>query len=490
MEVRAVRIPYHPPRIRLAERATGEGLEQAFAGAEDFLSTTVTLADGGEVTLYWINGMAKTERLNDYIIRPLTILHLGKNPAKAMQTGGIWTMVAEEQEHLEAACTALTEGSCAVAVGKKLLLVPVPTEEKRSITAPEDEPSQKGAKDSFVETLRTNTSLIRRHLHTWRLRIKSVTVGRESKTKVEILWIDGITDPALVERAQTGIGQMDVDALMGTQMLTDSLTEGWRTLFPLVITTQRPDKFCRGLLDGRVGVLCDGIAQGWLAPGTVGPYFRAPQDRNNQWIVIRFLLAVRYLCVAVSLLLPAGYISMAAFHFGLMPAGMAETVSAARQNVPLSPPLEVVVLLLAFEILQEAGLRLPQLNGQSVSIIGSLVVGQAAVEAKLLSPVVVVVIAAAGVAGYTLPDQDLANALRLVRLSLAVLASFFGIVGVILGLVWLGCHLAELTPLGVPWLAPFAPDVPKSACDVARVPVRSVKFRELFLHPRDKRSQK
>ena len=483
-------IPYHPRGPELPEKATGKGLERVFAGAEDFLSATVALADGGEAVLYWLNGMARTERLNDYIIRPLTILHLGKHPARAIQNGGVWTMVSQEPEDLEAACTALTEGSCAIEVGRTLLLVPVPTEEKRSITAPEDEPSQKGAKDSFVEALRTNTSLVRRHLHTWRLRIRSFTVGRESKTKVELLWIEGITDPALVSRAAEGVEKLDVDALLGTQMLTDSLTAGQRTLFPLVITTQRPDKFCRGLLDGRVGVICDGIAQGWLAPGTVGPYFRAPQDRNNQWMVIRFLLAVRYLCVAVSLLLPAGYISMAAFHFGLMPAGMAETVSAARQNVPLSPPLEVVVLLLAFEILQEAGLRLPQLNGQSVSIIGSLVVGQAAVEAKLLSPVVVVVIAAAGVAGYTLPDQDLANALRLVRLSLAVLASLFGIVGVILGLAWLGCHLAELTPLGVPWLAPFAPDVPKSACDATRVPVKRAKFRELFLRPRDQRSQK
>lgn len=485
-----MKIPYHPRGPELPERATGAGLERVLAGAEDFLSLTVDLVDGGEAKLYWINGMAKTERLNDYIIRPLSILHLGKHPAKTIQAGGVWTMVSPPPKDLEEACTALAEGSCAVEVGRELLLVPVPTEEKRSITAPEDEPSQKGAKDSFVEALRTNTSLVRRHLHTWRLRIRSVAVGRESKTKVEILWLEGITDPALVERAVKQVEEMDVDALLNTQLLTDSLTHGQRTLFPLAVITQRPDKFCRGLLDGRVGVFCDGIAQGWLVPGTIGPYFRAPQDRNNQWVVIRFLMAVRYLCVAISLLLPAGYISMAAFHFGLMPAGMAETVSAARQNVPISPPLEVVVLLVAFEILQEAGLRLPQLNGQSVSIIGSLVVGQAAVEAKLLSPVVVVVIAAAGIAGYTLPDQDLANALRTVRLSLAILASLFGIVGVILGLAWLCCHLSELTPLGVPWLAPFAPDVPKAACDVSRVPVKKAKFRELFLHPQDKRSQK
>ena len=483
-------IPYHPPHEDLPQPPTGEGLERVMGSCADFARATVALADGGEARLWWLIGMAKTERVNDYIIRPLVILRLGDDPADAVTRGGVWTLVDKPPETLEQACTALTEGSCAVELGGRLFLIPVPTEEKRAVTAPEDEPAQKGAKDSFVETLRTNTSLVRRRLHSWRLRITSYTVGRESKTKVDVVWLEGITNPALVERAKVAVEGLDVDALVNTQLLTDTLTRSQHTIFPLAVTTQRPDKFCRGLLDGRVGVFCDGIAQGWLVPGTVGPYFRAPQDRNNQWVVIRFLALVRWLCVAVSLLLPAGYISMAAFHFGLMPAGMAETVSAARQNVPISPPLEVMVLLVAFEILQEAGLRLPQLNGQSVSIIGSLVVGQAAVEAKLLSPVVVVVIAAAGIAGYTLPDQDLANALRVVRLVLALLASFFGAVGVVLGVVWLACHLSELTPMGVPWLAPFAPDAAKSPCDTTRVPVKRAKFRELFLKPRDRRSQK
>ena len=206
--------------------------------------------------------------------------------------------------------------------------------------------------------------------------------------------------------------------------------------------------------------------------------------------MVRALAAVRLLCVAVSLLLPAGYIAMAAFHFGLMPTALAESIAAARQSVPFSPPLEVVVLLVAFEILQEAGQRIPQLNGQSVSIIGSLVVGQAAVDAKLLSPVVVVVVAAAGIAGYTMPNQDLANALRAVRLVLAVLASFWGALGIVLGLGWICCHLASLEPLGVPWLAPFAPDTPRAACDTTRVPVRRAKLREVFLRPEDRRNQR
>lgn len=483
-------VPYHPRREELSQPATAEGLERVFQGVEDFASIRLELAQGGEAVLYWIVGMARNERLNDYIIRPLATVPLGQSPARAIRAGGVWTMVAKAPKDLAEACVALTDGSCAVWVEGELLLIPVPTEEKRSISAPEDEPAQKGGKDSFVEAIRTNTSLIRRRLHSWRLRIKAEIVGRESRTRVEVLWMEGLTDPELVRQALERIRAMDVDALLGNQQLTDAVTEGARTLVPLVVSTQRPDRFCIGLMEGRVGILVDGIAQGWLCPGTVGPYFRAPQDQGNQWVITRGLMAVRWLSVLLSLLTPAGYIAMVAFHFGLMPAGLAESISAARQNVPLSPPMEVLMLLVAFEILQEAGLRIPQLTGQSVSIIGSLVVGQAAVEAKLLSPVVVVVVAAAGIAGYTLPDQDLGNALRGARLFLAVLASLFGAVGIILGLAWICCHLSELTPLGVPWLAPFAPDTPKTACDISRVPAQKTKLRELFLHPLDQRRRK
>lgn len=452
-----MRIPYHPRRPELTEKPTGAGLEQVFCRAADFQRRRLKLRGGGWAELYWLNGMVRTERLNDYVIRPLTLLPLEGKPVDAVQSGGVWASEVSMPETLEQAATALTEGSCALALDGELLLIPVATEEKRGVESPEDEPDLKGPKDSFVEALRTNTSLVRRRLHSPKLAIRSFVVGRESRTKVELCWLEGITAPELVERAAARIAAMDVDALLDTQMLTDTLTDGENTLFPLALITQRPDRFCQGLMDGRVGVFCDGIAQGWLLPGTAALCLRAPQDQNNQWLVVRAL---------------------------------AESIAAARQSVPFSPPLEVVVLLVAFEILQEAGQRIPQLNGQSVSIIGSLVVGQAAVDAKLLSPVVVVVVAAAGIAGYTMPNQDLANALRAVRLVLAVLASFWGALGIVLGLGWICCHLASLEPLGVPWLAPFAPDTPRAACDTTRVPVRRAKLREVFLRPEDRRNQR
>ncbi len=485
-----MKIPFHPPKPEPEPPATGAGLERRFAKAADFMTTSLTLPGGRKATLCFLLGMVRTERLNDYVVRPLVTMDPKTDPEEWITAGGVWTQVLPPPKDLETACTALCEGCVALEVGNTLRLIPVPTEDKRSIQAPEDEPDQKGAKDSFVESIRNNTSLVRRRMHTWRLCIRSVTVGRESKTKVDVVWMEGITDPKLVKGTLARVRAMDVDALLNTQPLTDALTDSCRTPFPLCQMTQRPDRFCLGLMDGRVGVFCDGIAQGWLVPGNITPCFRTPQDRSNQWMMVWVLMAVRFLCVGISLLLPAGYIAVASFHFGMMPAAMAETIAAARQSVPIPPPLEVVGLLLSFEMLQEAGVKLPQLNGQSVGIIGSVVIGQAAVQARLLSPVVVVVVAAAGIASYTLPDQDLANALRAMRLVLAVLAGAFGMVGIVLGIGWLFCHLAELTPLGVPWLAPFAPDVPKAPRDVTRAPAAWSKVRDLSLNPLNRRNQK
>ncbi len=483
-----MKIPFHPPYRRLDQKATGAGLEQVFAKAADFLKLDLALPGGKQAKVYWLLGMVRTERLNDYVVRPLVTMDPKTDPVKWIDSGGVWTLVLPPPKDLEEACVALCDGCAALEVGKTMFLIPVPTEDKRSIQPPEDEPDQKGAKDSFVEAIRNNTSLVRRRMHSWRLCIRTVTVGRESRTKVDVVWMEGITNPELVKRTLARVRSMDVDALLNTQPLTDALTDSQRTPFPLCQMTQRPDRFCLGLMDGRVGVFCDGIAQ--VVPGNITPCFRTPQDRSNQWMLVWVLMAVRFLCVGISLLLPAGYIAVASFHFGMMPAAMAETIAAARQNVPIPPPLEVVGLLISFEMLQEAGVKLPQLNGQSVGIIGSVVIGQAAVQAKLLSPVVVVVVAAAGIASYTLPDQDMANALRATRMALAVLAGAFGMVGIILGLCWLCCHLSELTPLGVPWLAPFAPDVPKTPRDVTRTPAGWAKLRDLSLHPLDRRNQK
>ena len=366
------------------------------------------------------------------------------------------------------------------------------TEEKRSVSAPDGETVLKGARDAFVESLRTNTSIVRRHLKAPELRIREQTVGRQSATLVDILYIEGITDPALVDALEEQLRDIDIDGVFATGNIEEYIVPAQRTPFPLVQYTERSDRFCAGLSEGRVGMLIDGIPLGYLTPAVLGNFLQAPQDKSSSWLLATTLTLLRYACMLLTLFLPALYVAMVTFHQEMIPTRLALSIIAAKQDVPFRSGFEVIVLLLAFEILQEAGLRLPQSIGQTVSIIGGLVVGSAAVEAKIVSPAVLIVVAIAGIAGYTMPSQELSGALRIWRFLLALVASAAGLFGAIIAAAALVIHLAGLESFGVPYLTPFAVSAGKEARDhvFLRRPLPQIKDRPPALHPLNRRKQR
>ena len=255
--------------------------------------------------------------------------------------------------------------------------------------------------------------------------------------------------------------------------------------------TQRPDRFCQGLLEGRVGLIADGIPLGWLVPGTLDQFFKTGQDRAYHWLVASALRLVRYFCALVTLLLPGLYIAVVTFHPEAIPVKLALSIAAAKQEVPFSTIFEVLIMLLAFEVIQEAGLRLPGPIGATVSILGGLVVGSAAVEARIVSPAVLIAVAIAGVAGYPMPSQDLGNALRLGRFLLAILASVGGLFGLGAGGAALIYHLAGLETFGVPYLAPFTTgtEVRRGHPTLFRLPLPKMKWRDGAVNTRNRRNQ-
>ncbi|MCD7837806.1 MAG: spore germination protein [Clostridiales bacterium] len=488
--------PYHPEEeTQFPGEPTFENVEQIFSGCADFATHTVVSARTGErFRLCWLDGMVKSERLNDYVIRPLAA---GPAPAeldelRQLLEGGVWNLNVREQNTLDNIAEQLVAGSAAVFCAEGVLTCDVGTEEKRSVQAPEDEVAAKGAKDSFVESLRTNTSLLRRHLRSPHIQIEEFTVGRESRTPVDIVWMEGLTNRKLVEDVERRLEQVDIDGLLSTGDFEEYVAQCKGATFPQMVFTERPDRFCRGILDGRVGVFIEGIPLGGLLPGNIAQFLQAPQDQMYHWTISGALLTLRYLCLLTTLLLPGFYIAVASFHFEMIPTKLAMSIIASKQNVPFATPFEVLLLLLAFEILQEAGLRLPKTIGQTVSIIGGLVVGQAAVDAKILSPAVVIVVAAAGIAGFTLPNQDLANALRIWRFLIALAASVAGLFGVVTALAALVCHLAGMESFGLAYLTPFAADAGQQVEGhaVFRQPIPEVKLRELSLRPENRRRQK
>ena len=491
----------HPRREpRYPGPLTAEGVEEIFRGCVDFTRRPVALEGGPTLTLCYLSGMVKMERVSDYVLRPLAqdgSLAACAGPEELMarlEGGALYNLSAARRTTLDQAAADLVAGWCLLffpGQGAALSLF-TGTEEKRSISAPASETVLKGARDAFVESLRTNTSIVRRHLKTPELRIAEHTVGRQSATLVDVLYIEGIADPELARRVSAQLADMDIDAVLATGNIEEYIVPAQRTPFPLLQYTERSDRFCAGLAEGRVGVLIDGLPLGYLAPGVLGDFLRAPQDRSESWMLASVLTLLRYVCMLTTLLLPALYVAMVTFHQEMIPTKLALSIIAAKQDVPFRSAFEVIVLLLAFEILQEAGLRLPQSIGQTVSIIGGLVVGSAAVEAKIVSPAVLIVVAVAGIAGYTMPSQELAGALRIWRFLLVAAASLAGLFGAAAALAALVGHLPGLESFGVSYLSPFATesDGPEQGSGLIRRPLPRVKWRPAAIHPANRRNQR
>ena len=493
-------IPPHPRQDpRFSGELTEEGIRFVFKDTVDFDQRPILIGGDPEkrATIFAIMGQVRFERLNDYILRPLVmdLRFREASPEQAfrlMTEGGIYAGV-KVLTTLDQAAMELVAGNVVLsfpAVGKMLSCFTI-TEEKRGVRKPENEPSIKGAMDSFVESLRTNTSLVRRRLRAPELKVKEVIAGRQSITPIDILYIEGLTDPALVERVRKKVEQIDTDELFQAAGFEEQILEDVKTAFPLIPYTQRPDRFCAGLVEGRVGVLVEGIPLGYLLPGDVREFFKTSQDRSQNWVTSSVLSLLRYGCMLLSLFLPAIYVAAVNFHPEMLPARLAWSIAEAKVDVPFSTVFEVLILLAAFEIVQEAGLRLPGPIGTTVSILGGLVVGSAAVEAKIVSPVVLIVVAVAGIAGYTMPSQEFSAALRLWRFGLAIAASLGGLYAVVgLGAV-LVVRLAQLETFGTPYLTPFAAagQERQMGYGVIRWPMTWVKLREATLHTLNRRRQ-
>ena len=284
------------------------------------------------------------------------------------------------------------------------------------------------------------------------------------------------------------LSEPDIDGLVTPASVEEYLTGSRRTAFPLLKYTERTDRLARSLLDGRIALLVDGLPLAYLAPVDLAFFMTAAEDEGTDWLSASFLRILRYAGLLLSLLLPGLYIAMAAYHPQMLPMGLLRSIIESKQAVPFPTAVEVLGLLLAFELLQEAGVSLPQAVGQTLSIIGGLVVGTAAVEARVISPAALIVVAAAGICGFVLPGRDFADAMRLWRFLLAVLAALGGLFGLTVGGILLLLHLAGLESFGRPYLAPFS----SMRGFRALLRPRHIKtlYRDPALRPQDIRNQK
>lgn len=341
--------------------------------------------------------------------------------------------------------------------------------EHRQPEEPLGEPVVRGPKEGFTETLAVNLALIRRRLKDERLRVERRRIGTHSGTDVVIVHIAGLALPEVVAEVGHRLDRIQIDGILESGYIEELIEDNPYSPFPQVRATERPDVAAAELLSGRVAVLTDGTPHVLCMPTTFAAAMQAAEDYYQRWPMASFLRMLRYLFLLIALLGPSTYIAMTTYHHEMVPTSLLVGLMAAREGVPFPALLEALMMEFSFEALREAGVRLPKPVGQSVSIVGALVIGEAAVRAGLVSPVMVIVVSITAISSFVIPVFSMALAIRLLRFGMMLLAGTLGFYGLTLGLMALGIHLASLRSFGVPYLSPI---MPPTAADMKDLMIR------------------
>ncbi|WP_042144574.1 spore germination protein [Paucisalibacillus sp. EB02] len=336
-------------------------------------------------------------------------------------------------------------------------LVKSDVDKTRQVSLPEVEFSVVGPKESFVESLDTNINLVRKRLPIPEFVVKELTVGKLSKTRVSVLYIQGIANKENVSTVIQRLSDLDFDQITDSSIITQLIQDNQNSPFPQLIDSERPDRIASAIGEGKIAILVDGAPHGLIGPTTIFEFFSAFEDYFLNWLVASFFRLVRFFAVLFSILATPIYVAVLTYHYELIPKDMVATLVTSRSAIPLPPILEALVLELAIELLREAGARLPTKVGQTIGIVGGIVIGTASVEAGLTSNVLLIIVALAALASFTTPVYQMGNTIRLIRFPFLLMAHYMGFLGVAISFCYLLIHLLRLTSLGRPFLEPFYP---------------------------------
>ena len=431
--------------------------KEIFLNDAMFRTRKINLNKNGVVCyLLFMDGMVNSEIINEAVLKPLAVLSVksNKNLSSFVAENIVCANESKQESNIASLLSSLLYGDSVLLIEncKNAIIINTKGWRTRGISEPPNEQVSQGSREGFDEALMFNAATLRRRLATPDLKIEMLNLGRKTDTKIFICYIDSLVNKETLKKVVKKIKAIDIDGVLDTNYINELINRNRYTLFKTAGSTERPDTVAARLLEGRIAIMCDGTPVVLTIPYLFTENFQADDDYYTNFSVAAIGRVLRYLCFYIAITLPAIFIALSCFHPELLPTAFLNSIAFSRSGVPFSTFSEVILLIVTFEMLKETGLRMQQNSGHALSIVGGLVVGQAAVEARIVSAPVLIITALCGIAGLMVPR--LKGAVFYCKIFLTVASSVFGLYGFFTGIVLLHCHLYSLTSFGIDYVSP------------------------------------
>lgn len=461
-------------------------MEDQFFDAPDVKRQRLLLHDDTPALIVYVDGLVDLNLLQRDILQGLLRQTSDSIFSESFQTVNFPATNSIITEDFDKVMTYILNGWSAIFINgyDKVILINLSKSEKRAISSPTMEKNVKGPQEAFVESIGTNISILRRKIRNNRLKFKLMSLGDVSHQIVVIAYIEGITNPNILDTMHNKLLNIQYDGILEVGYIEQLIADNQITPFPHYLTTERPDRVIAGLLEGQIAVILDGTPYALLAPVTFFSFLQASDDYYGSWMVHSLNRLLRYLALIIALFLPALYIAIVSYHYYMIPLNLLIPLAESRARVPFPPIIEVLILETTLEMLREATIRLPTFIANSIGVVGGLIIGQAAVSAGVVSNIIIIVVAVTAIASYIIPNYDMALSIRYTRFIVMFFASIFGIIGVVICSLFIFAHLVVLESMGEPYLKPLLPFSRKDFKDTfLRPTLQKLRKRPSIAHP-------
>ncbi|MEK3915721.1 spore germination protein [Paenibacillus sp. FSL H7-0331] len=443
-------------------------VQNALGSSPDLIVRKMVLINEWRIALIYMNGLTDVDMIQSEILGSLIDLKKMKSEfdpshhdsplaylsENILSVGDIGTI-----HGLSSIFTNLLSGDAILFMNgySDGLRIGVTGRKERNVSEPASQPSVRGPMDAFTENIKTNISLIRRRIKDPQLWLEVHEIGKVTKTSVAIMHLNQVADDHIIQEVRRRLAEIDIDGILESGYIEEFIQDRTLTPFPTVYNSERPDTIVAGLLEGRVAILIDGTPFVLLVPALFVHFMQTSEDYYQRADISTLVRVIRYMSFIIVLLVPSMYIAITTYHQEMLPTNLLLNLASQREGVPFPAFIEALLMEIIYEILREAGIRMPRTVGQAVSIVGTLVIGQSAVEAGIISAAVVIIVSITAISSYVIPANAMSISVRMIRFVLMGLAASFGLFGILSGIIILALHLNTLRSFGIPYMSPLAP---------------------------------